>query len=101
MGRQRTFDIVCPCCHARLRVDAELRAVISHESPPKQPQISDLAQAAQALRDKESHREEQFQKSVQAERKRAKLLERKFEEAFEKAKQEPLGPPPLRDIDLD
>jgi hypothetical protein len=101
MGRQRTFDIVCPCCQARLRVDADLRAVISHQTPPKQPQISDLGQAARALRDKESHREEQFQKSVQAERKRAKLLERKFEEAFQKAKDEPLTPPPPRDIDLD
>jgi hypothetical protein len=101
MSRPRAFDVACPCCHARLRVDADLRAVISHQSPPKQPQISDLAEAAQALRDKESHREEQFQNSVQAERKRVRLLERKFEEAFRKAKDEPSGPPPPRDIDLD
>lgn len=101
MGKPRTFDVVCPCCHARLRVDADLRAVISHENPPKHPKISDLAEAARALRDKESHRDEQFQKSVQAERKRVKLLERKFDEAFQKAKDEPLSPPPPRDIDLD
>lgn len=101
MGKQRTFEIECPCCHARLRVDANLHGVISHELPPRHLAVSDLAEAARALREKESHRDEQFQKSVQAERDRTKLLERKFEEAFKKAKEEPIGPPPPRDIDLD
>ena len=58
-------------------------------------------QAARNLRQKESRREEQFRKSVEAERDRGKLLERRFEEALEKAKEEPPGPPPPRDIDLD
>ncbi len=75
--------------------------MVSHEPPPKPRQVSDLAQAARNLRQKESRREEQFRKSVEAERDRGKLLERRFEEALEKAKEEPPGPPPPRDIDLD
>ncbi len=53
------------------------------------------------MRQKESRREEQFRKSVEAERDRGNLLDRKFEEALEKAKEEPPAPPPPRDIDLD
>ena len=75
--------------------------MVSHEPPQKARQVSDLAQAAHNLRQKESRREEQFRKSVEAERDRGKLLERRFEEALEKAKEEPPGPPPPRDIDLD
>ncbi len=101
MGKKKTFEIECPCCKSRLLVDSELKQVLSHEEPPKQHLLTDLAEAAKALREKESHRDEQFQKSVQAERDRAKLLERKFEEAFKKAKEEPAGPPGPRDIDLD
>ena len=75
--------------------------MVSHEPPQKPRQVSDLAQAARNLQQKESRREEQFRKSVEAERDRGKLLERRFEEALEKAKEEPPGPPPPRDIDLD
>ena len=75
--------------------------MVSHEPPQKPRQVSDLAQAARNLQQKESRREEQFRKSVEAERDRGKLLERRFEEALEKAKEGPPGPPPPRDIDLD
>lgn len=98
--KKKSFEISCPCCHALLVIDGELGAVISHEAH-KQQQITDLGEAARELRERESHRDEQFEQSVRAERERGKLLERKFEEAFRKAKEEPLAPPPLRDIDLD
>lgn len=101
MSNPKTFDVTCPCCRAHLRVDPEVRAVVSHEPAPKPRQVSDLAEAARSLQKKESRREEQFRKSVEAERERGKLLERKFEEALEKAKEAPPGPPPPRDIDLD
>jgi hypothetical protein len=100
MSKKKTFELSCPCCHARLVVDAELGAILSHE-PARQQVVTDLGEAARALREKESHREEQFQRSVRAERERAKLLERKFEEAFKKAQEEPDKPLPPRDIDLD
>lgn len=99
MENKKTFDITCPCCHASLTVDAELGEVLAHQAP-KQQLVTDLAEAARALREKESHRDEQFENSVRKERDRSKLLSRKFEEAFKKAKDEPVGPPPPRDIDL-
>ena len=95
------LDVTCPCCGARLRIDAAAGGVLSHEPAPRAPKVGDLADAARALREKESRRGEQFEKSFETERKRTRLLERRFNEAFEKAKQEPVGPPPKRDIDLD
>lgn len=95
------FEVTCPCCKATLTIDSEVRAVIAHEPPPKQALLTDLGEAARALREKEGRRETQFQKSVEAQRDRAKLLEKKFEQAFEKVKDQPIGPPPTRDIDLD
>ena len=101
MGKKRSFSITCPCCQATLKVDAELEAVVSHEPPPKQHLATDLAEAARALREKESHRDEQFRKSFDAERKRGELLNRKFDEAFEKVREEGPGERGPRDIDLD
>lgn len=101
MDKHEFFEIRCPCCKATLRVDPELRAVISHEAARSPAAVTDLADAARALREKESRRDEQFQKSVAAQRERGKLLERKFEEAFEKAKQDPTPTKPIRDFDLD
>ena len=33
----------CPCCQSTLKIDAEIRAVISHAEPEKKPVIEDLA----------------------------------------------------------
>jgi hypothetical protein len=100
MGKKKTFEILCPCCQAKLTVDGELGAVLSHEVQ-KQQKVTDLGEAARELRERESHRDEQFERSVRAERDRSKLLEAKFDEAFRKVKDEPDSPRPVRDIDLD
>jgi hypothetical protein len=46
-------------------------------------------------------REEAYQKSVSDFKDHHKVLERKFEELFKKAQENPDEPPPKRDIDWD
>ena len=46
-------------------------------------------------------REEAFQKSFEAEKLHGKVLEKKFDELFKQAKENPDKTPPKRDIDLD
>ena len=101
-GAPQTFDLVCPCCGARLTVDARLGDVVGHEPPPpKHAHLeTDLSEAARQLKEQEGRRDEVFRKSVEAEKKRGQLLERKFEEAFKKVKDQPIEKP-QRDIDLD
>ena len=48
-----------------------------------------------------ARREELFQKQFAAEKSHGKVLEKKFDELFKRAKESPDVPPPMRDIDLD
>jgi len=102
MGGQppEPFDVVCPCCGARLHVDPELRAVLSHEAPPEERTIKDLTQAVKGLQAEAAQRQSRFEESLKAEKGKRSLLDKKFQEALKKAKDEPITKP-IRDIDLD
>ncbi len=92
--------VTCPCCHAKLSVDPQLAAVISHEPPPRAAPEVDLSDAARLLREEADRREAKFRESVEAEKKKEDVLTRKFEEGLKKAKGQPLEKP-LRDFDLE
>lgn len=97
---KQSVEVVCPCCGARLNVDAELGKVLHHEPPPKHDKLPDLSRVSQLLQQESARREAHFKQSAQDEKIKSELLERKFEEALKKTKDEPTGPP-LKDIDLD
>lgn len=92
--------VVCPCCGARLKVDRELGKVIAHEAPPRAAHAPDLDRAGMLLKKRAEEREARFRQSAEDEKSKSRLLERKFAEALEKAKDEPVTRP-RRDIDLD
>ncbi len=95
------FEVTCPCCQGILKIDPELRAVISHQEAAKAPMFEDFAAAVAKHRGEASRREEAFRKSVDAEKNQPQLLNRKFDELLKQAKQNPdFGKKP-RDIDLD
>ena len=100
-GRDGTHvEAVCPCCGARLKIDATLGRVVSHQAPRKPTKAPDLDRASALLEKEAARREVHFRQSAEAEKVKSQLLERKFEEALAKSKDEPLTPP-TRDIDLD
>ena len=94
-----SFDVVCPCCGAALKIDGALSQVITHQPPPKHAKVPDLTRAS-ALLEKEAERREALFKSAEDEKVKGPVLERKFEEALKKRRDEPVTPP-IRDIDLD
>jgi hypothetical protein len=94
------FEVSCPCCTAVLKVDPATRAVISHVAPIKPKTFSDFEAAAKAMRDNEGRKESIFRQAVDAEKNKADLLEKKFQEAIKKAKEAP-DEPRIRDFDLD
>ena len=102
MGKKSAanLEVVCPCCGARLSVDAGLGKVLHHDPPPKQDKGRDLDRATELLKKDAERREAIFKQSEADEKIKSQLLERKFEEALKKGKDEPVGPT-LRDIDLD
>ena len=94
------FDVECPCCQAILKVDPATRAVIAHTVPEKPKPIEDLAAEVAKLKGEGARREELFQKQFEAEKTHGKVLEKKFDELFKRAKENPDTKPPTRDIDL-
>ena len=93
------FDLLCPCCGARLKVDSDLKAVIAHEAPKVARKFESVDDAIGALKTHDVEREKKFAASVEAEKSKKDVLNRKFDELFEKAKKD--DSKPIRDIDLD
>jgi uncharacterized Zn finger protein (UPF0148 family) len=93
------FELFCPCCGALLKVDADLKAVIAHEAPKVARKFESVDDAIGALKTHDVEREKKFAASVEAEKSKKDVLNRKFDELFEKAKKDDSRP--IRDIDLD
>jgi hypothetical protein len=83
-----------------LLVDTTLSAVLDHKLPPRPQTTIELKDAAKHLQQEATRRDEKFQQLKEAERDKAKILDRKFQELLKKAKEEPLEKP-IKDIDLD
>ena len=94
------FEVECPCCKAVLKIDPETQAIIAHTVPVKPPAIEDLASEVAKLKGEGARREQLFQKQFEAEKSHGKVLEKKFDELFKRAKENPDVKPPTRDIDL-
>jgi hypothetical protein len=80
-------------------VDTDLAVVLAHVSPVKAAPKVDFNDAARILADQAKKREDKFRDSWQAESQKEDVLNRKFEEALKKAKDQPVEKP-LRDFDL-
>lgn len=97
---QAPIEVECPCCQAKLTVDRDLGVVLSHTPPPRPPSSVDLDDTARLLREQAERVEAKFKLSVEAERMKDDVLERKFAEGLKKAKDQPVEKP-IRDFDLD
>ena len=95
----KDLEIVCPCCEARLSIDAALSKVISYESPPKTSDAPDLDRVGELLKEQKARREAIFTQSQEDEKTKTQLLDKKFQEALKKSKGGPVERP-TRDIDL-
>jgi hypothetical protein len=99
-AKEQIFEVGCPDCGAMLRIDADTGLLVSHTSAPRKRMFEDLETAAQAMRAQDERKESIFRQSVDAEKNKAELLEKKFADALRKAKDAPEGRP-LRDFDLE
>jgi len=100
-GKEKIFEVACPDCGAILRIDATNGLLVSHTSAPRKRMFEDLETAAKAMREQDERKESIFRQSVDAEKNKADLMEKKFAEALRKAKDGPQEGKPLRDFDLD
>lgn len=102
MAQPKSTDltVACPCCGATLTIDTAYSKVIAHEAAPHKPaHAPDLEHADDLLRAQAARREAIFKQSAEDEKSKSHVLERKFEEALKKSKDQPITRP-TRDIDL-
>lgn len=100
-SKNTVFEVTCPDCGGILKVDAASRAVVSHSPAPRKRMFEDFETAARAMREQNERKESIFRQSVDAEKNKQDLFDKKFSEALRKAKETPDTGKPLRDIDLD
>lgn len=95
------FHVPCPCCGAKLEIDAERRVLLSHAAPKPEHIPVDLREAVIELKSRENTREQRFREQFEAEKKHGEDLQKRFDGLLKKTRSE--GPPtrPLRDIDLE
>jgi len=99
-SKDKIFEIACPDCGAMIKVDAATGVVVSHTPAPRKRMFEDLETAAKAMREQDERKESIFRQSVEAEKNKEDIFEKKFAEALRKAKDAPEGKP-LREFDLD
>lgn len=93
------FETFCPHCHARLKIDAELQAIID-STPAEDPKTFENLDAALGhMKTHDEERDAKFRASLEAEKSKKDVLQKKFDELFKKAKEDDSRP--VRDIDLD
>lgn len=95
------LEVTCPCCETILKVDPATSAVISHKVKEKPPPIEDLGAAVQRLKGEEARRDEVFRKNMADQKNRQDVLNKKFDELFKQAKENPDDRPFQKEIDLD
>jgi hypothetical protein len=93
------LELTCPCCSAVLVIDTNLGRVIEHRQPPN-PNRPELGDAQRILAEQEARRNAIFEQSVEDHKTRGDALSKRFEEALNEAKKEPISKP-LRGFDLD
>src|SRR4029078_3294739 len=98
--KKGTFEVAGADCGAMVLVGATTGLVVSHTSAPRKRMFEDLETAAKAMREHDERKESIFRQSVDAEKNKEDLFEKKFAEALRKAKDAPEGKP-LREFDLD
>ena len=102
MMKTRTLTIRCPDCEAHLVIDAATGEILAHRAV-EQPLAGgkDFDTLLEDL-DRDKHEaEEVFAREVAAMKDQDRLLEEKFKQAMERAKEEPDDVPPPRPFDLD
>lgn len=99
-AKDKIFEVACPDCGAMIRIDAATGGIISHTPAPRKRMFEDLETAAKAMREHDERKESLFRQSVEAEKNKEDLFEKKFAEAMRKAKDAPAGKP-IREFDLD
>ncbi|HUR80831.1 MAG TPA: 2-nitropropane dioxygenase [Thermoanaerobaculia bacterium] len=79
------FDITCPCCQATLIVDRLSGEVLLHKAKETRGPGGSLDAMVAGLESQKSEAERRFERQLESQKDRARILEEKFKAALEQA----------------
>ncbi|PYQ35031.1 MAG: 2-nitropropane dioxygenase [Acidobacteria bacterium] len=94
----KNFEIICPCCEALIVVDRLTGEVLLHKAKEKKSGQS-LEAMVSGLETQKSEMAKRFDKEMESQKNRSRILEEKFKEAMERA--EKSDKPVVNPMDLD
>ena len=80
------FTIICPCCEAKLVVDAQTGVILSHEEKTKP--LASFDEMKKDLERQKQTRDQVFAQELGSHKDRERLLEEKFREAMKRAEKD-------------
>ena len=94
----KNFEIECPCCEALIVIDRLSGEVLLHKAKEKKANQSIESMVAN-LQTQKSEMDKFFDKQIESQKDRARILEEKFKEAMERADKSEKRP--INPMDLD
>ena len=94
------FTIICPCCDAKLTIDSQTGALISHDEKTKP--LASFDEMVKGLDKQKQVREQIFAQELHSMKDRDRILEEKFQDAVKRAEQDKDKDKPFRNpLDYD
>lgn len=81
----KNFEIICPDCEATLVVDRLTGEVLLHKAKEKRGPGGSLESMVAGLETQRSEAAKRFEKQLESQKDRSRILEEKFKEALERA----------------
>ena len=94
----KNFEILCPCCEALIVIDRISGEVLLHKAKEKKSGQS-LESMVSNLETQKGEMEKFFEKQMESQKDRSRILEEKFKEAMQRADKS--DKPPINPMDLD
>jgi hypothetical protein len=81
----KNFEIICPCCEATVVVDRLSGEVLLHKPKQTRGRGGSLESMVAGLETQRSAAAKKFEKEIESQKDRSRILEEKFKEAMERA----------------
>jgi hypothetical protein len=81
----KNFEIHCPCCEAMIVVDRLTGEVLLHKAKETRGPGGSLESMVAGLETQRSEAEKRFERQLESQKDRSRILEEKFKEAMERA----------------
>jgi hypothetical protein len=81
----KNFEITCPCCEATIVVDRISGEVLLHKAKEHRGPGGSLESMVAGLETQRSEAAKRFERQIESQKDRSRILEEKFKEALERA----------------